>query len=121
MGFKAHLAAHSPSLGLSAVRGRLRIPPGEVWLCQWSGPARQGPRELGLMQARTLKDQSSLLKQALCLSSGLRPALGPGPAKRLPPPPESRGRVKSGRGGILAKDPRGTKLGGSHNVNFGPG
>ena len=76
MGFKAHLAVHSPSLGLAAVRGRLRIPPGEVWLCRWSGPARLGLRELGLTQAQNLKDQSSPLKEAvslvpLCQSPGV--------------------------------------------------
>lgn len=84
MGFKAHLAVHSPSLGLAAVRGRLRIPPGEVWLCRWSGPAKLGLRELGLTQAQNLKDQSSPLKEAVSLVPlGLVPILGQGPAQQL--------------------------------------
>lgn len=91
MGLQVRLAAHSPSLGLAAVRGRLRTPPGEVWLCQWSGPARRGPRELGLMQARTLKRPSIIFK-AGASPWGLRPALGQGPAKRLPPSTRVQGQ-----------------------------
>lgn len=54
--FRHSFQPYSPSLDLVAVQGRLRIPPGEVWLCQWSGPATQGQRELGLMSAQTLKE-----------------------------------------------------------------